>query len=105
LHDLRSLWQAGYQHPETIKRATSVMMGTCQGKHCAKVVAQVLAELQGEPQDAAQGAAVPQQRRPTVRPPLFPVRMGDLVHDDNLMHGDNLVHGDSLMHDDLGGDR
>lgn len=75
LFDLHDRWRAGYQHPETLKRATAVFMGPCQGKMCVKVVGDVIAELQGE--------AVPQERRPSVRPPLFPVRMGDLVQQDD----------------------
>lgn len=74
MSDLRSSWEAGYQHPETLKRATAVFMGPCQGKMCAKVVGDVVAELQG--------SAEPMERRPSVRPPLYPVRMGELVHDD-----------------------
>lgn len=79
LFDLRSNWEAGYRHPETLKRATAVLMGPCQGKMCAKVVGDVIAELQGVP--------VPQQRRPSVRPPLFPVRMGALVQDEDNAGG------------------
>lgn len=74
LFDLRSSWDAGYQHPETLKRATAVFMGPCQGKMCVKVVGDVVADLQG--------SAAPLERRPSVRPPLFPVRMGDLAHED-----------------------
>lgn len=74
LLDLRSSWEAGYRHPETLKRATAVFMGPCQGKLCGKVVGDVIAALQG--------AAEPEERRPSVRPPLFPVRMGDLAYED-----------------------
>lgn len=74
LFDLRSSWEAGYRHPETLKRATAVFMGPCQGKLCGKVAGDVIATLNGTPE--------PDQRRPSVRPPLFPVRMGDLAHDD-----------------------
>lgn len=73
LFDLRSRWAAGYTHPETLKRATAVFMGPCQGKLCAPLVGDVIAELQGHGE--------PQQRRPSVRAPLYPVRMGDLVDD------------------------
>lgn len=74
LFDLRSSWEAGYRHPETLKRATAVFMGPCQGKLCGKVAGDVIAALQG--------AAEPEERRPSVRPPLFPVRMGDLAYDE-----------------------
>ncbi|WP_162529741.1 (2Fe-2S)-binding protein [Nocardioides caldifontis] len=79
LFDLRNSWDEGYQHPETLKRATAVFMGPCQGKMCAKLVGNVVAELQG--------GGEPEQRRPSVRPPLFPVRMGDLVHEDEVGGG------------------
>lgn len=74
LFDLRSSWKAGYRHPETLKRATAVFMGSCQGKLCARPVQDVIAELSG--------VAEPERRRPSVRPPLYPARMGDLVHGD-----------------------
>jgi hypothetical protein len=76
LHDLRSSWAAGYQQPETLKRATAVFMGACQGKMCAPAVGAVVAELHGRVE--------PSQRRPSVRPPLFPVRMGDLARCDEI---------------------
>lgn len=49
-------------------------MGSCQGKLCARPVQDVIAELSG--------VAEPERRRPSVRPPLYPARMGDLVHGD-----------------------
>ena len=79
LFDLRSSWEAGYRHPEALKRATAVFMGPCQGKMCAPVVGAVIAELQG--------GAEPEQRRPSVRPPLYPVRMGDLAQRGGLREG------------------
>lgn len=76
LADLRNSWAAGYQHPETVKRATAVFMGPCQGKMCAPAVAAIVAELQG--------ADEPFERRPSARPPLYPVRIGDLADADEL---------------------
>jgi len=71
LDDLEKSWAAGFRDPETIKRATSVFMGPCQGKYCAATVQRVLDELGG-------GAPAP-SRRPSVRPPLYPVRLGQLA--------------------------
>lgn len=79
LFDLRSSWEAGYRHPEALKRATAVFMGPCQGKMCGAVVGAVIAELQG--------GTKPEQRRPSVRPPLYPVRMGELAESDWLQDG------------------
>jgi hypothetical protein len=83
LSDLRSCWNAGFRHPETLKRATAVLMGPCQGKYCAPLVAAILTELGAEPghQDGSEAGnhAWPLQRRPSARPPLYPVRLGDLA--------------------------
>jgi len=87
LYDLRSRWTAGFRHPETLKRATAVLMGPCQGKYCAPLVSAILTELGGETgHDYGSGTgrqadhqAGPLQRRPAARPPLYPVRLGDLA--------------------------
>jgi hypothetical protein len=85
LHDLRSCWNAGFRHPETLKRATAVLMGPCQGKYCAPLVAAILTELAGDTshQDGSEAGyqTWPLHRRPSARPPLYPVRLGDLAAD------------------------
>jgi sarcosine oxidase subunit alpha len=58
---------AGYGDPELVKRRTGALSGPCQGKYCAQAFACVM---------AASGAATD---LPTGRPPLRPVRLGDLV--------------------------
>lgn len=78
-YDLRHSWASGFTHPETLKRATAVFMGACQGKYCSPLVSQLLAELAGRADQDGQPAPGPVQRRPTVRPPLYPVRLGDLA--------------------------
>jgi hypothetical protein len=75
LEDLEKSWAAGFRDPETIKRATSVFMGPCQGKYCAAVVERVLDELGGVSPATAPAPAL----RPSVRPPLYPVRLGQLA--------------------------
>lgn len=71
LFDLRRSYEDGYRHPETLKRVTAAFMGPCQGKHCAPLFADVLENLSGEPG--------PRPERPTARPPLYTIRLGDLV--------------------------
>jgi hypothetical protein len=61
---------AGYGDPELVKRRTGALTGPCQGKYCAQAFACVM---------AASGAAT---ALPTPRPPLRPVRLGDLVADE-----------------------
>ena len=57
---------AGYQDPELIKRRTGALTGPCQGKYCLQSFSCLV------------GAAA----IPTARPPLRPVRLGDLVASD-----------------------
>ena len=54
---------AGYSDPELVKRRTGALTGPCQGKSCL----QAFACLAGS------------NPVPTARPPLRPVRLGDLV--------------------------
>jgi hypothetical protein len=56
-----------------------VFMGPCQGKYCAPLVGAILTELEGSAEHADGRPAAPSQRRPSARPPLFPVRLGDLA--------------------------
>ena len=59
---------AGYGDPELVKRRTGALTGSCQGKYCAQAFACTMAD-----------AGVPTDGLPTARPPLRPVRLGDLV--------------------------
>ncbi|KAB8180399.1 (2Fe-2S)-binding protein [Microbispora catharanthi] len=72
VEDIRAMYAAGYTHPETLKRATAVFMGPCQGKHCAGPVMELLRELSGGDEGRV-------SRRPTARPPLRPVLLGVLA--------------------------
>ncbi|XVQ89530.1 (2Fe-2S)-binding protein [Microbispora siamensis] len=72
VEDIRAMYAAGYTHPETLKRATAVFMGPCQGKHCAGPVMELLRELAGGDEGRV-------SRRPTARPPLRPVPLGVLA--------------------------
>ncbi len=63
VHEIRDELAAGYRDPELVKRRTGTLTGPCQGKSCL----QAFACLTGS--DSV----------PTARPPLRPVRLGDLV--------------------------
>lgn len=78
------MWEHGHRHPETLKRATAVFMGSCQGKHCARVFAEVLDRLSGG--EAREAVRDGDRRRPTVRPPLYAVRLGSLADPDPAGH-------------------
>ncbi|HSL76673.1 MAG TPA: hypothetical protein VK867_07000, partial [Candidatus Limnocylindrales bacterium] len=66
---------AGYGDPELVKRRTGALTGPCQGKYCLQAFSCVLA-------DAGAGAAAGVTSLPTARPPLRPIRLGDLVATD-----------------------
>jgi sarcosine oxidase subunit alpha len=62
---------AGYGDLELVKRRTGALTGPCQGKYCLQAFA-----------GAAIGAGAEPSGLPTARPPLRPVRLGDLVSSD-----------------------
>ncbi len=62
---------AGYGDPELVKRRTGALTGPCQGKYCLQAFAA-----------AAIDAGAERTGLPTGRPPLRPVRLGDLVASD-----------------------
>ena len=63
VHEIRAERAAGYADPELVKRRTGALTGPCQGKQCLQAFA-CLADTEAVP---------------TARPPLRPVRLGDLV--------------------------
>ena len=62
--EIRAEVAAGYADPELVKRRTGALTGPCQGKYCLQSFACLV------------GGTLP---IPTARPPLRPVRLGDLV--------------------------
>jgi len=68
VREIRAEQRAGYADPELIKRRTGALTGPCQGKYCV----QAFACVTGPAADGPMGL-------PTARPPLRPVRLGDLV--------------------------
>jgi sarcosine oxidase subunit alpha len=66
--EIRAQLGAGYGDPELVKRRTGALTGPCQGKYCLQAFTATLS-----------GAGTPVPSLPTARPPLRPVRLGDLV--------------------------
>ena len=66
---------AGYGDPELVKRRTGALTGPCQGKYCLQAFSCMLAA------GSAAGSL------PTPRPPLRPIRLGDLVATDEASDG------------------
>ena len=64
---------AGYGDPELVKRRTGALTGPCQGKYCLQAFASTVAGASG-----TDGLTSPLPL-PTARPPLRPIRLGDLV--------------------------
>lgn len=71
LADIENVIAEGHTDPETIKRATAVYMGACQGKFCSPLVQQLLAERGIESKG--------HQRRPSARLPITPIALGSLI--------------------------
>jgi sarcosine oxidase, subunit alpha len=63
---------SGYRDPELVKRRTGALTGPCQGKYCLQSFCSAM---------IASGA--PLTGPPTARPPLRPIRLGDLVPSDD----------------------
>lgn len=85
LEELHSALAQGYGDLETLKRYTGIGTGKCQGKCCLVQTLRVLAALErtavasvgsstraltGDPQSV---------RLPTLRPPVLPLRIDDIV--------------------------
>ena len=66
----------GYQDPELVKRRTGALTGPCQGKYCLSAVTCALSAA------GAGATSTGDVLLPTGRPPLRPLRLGDLVVED-----------------------
>lgn len=69
----------GYGDLETLKRYTGIGTGKCQGKCCFVQTLRILARLEAQ---RGAGAAEDQRgnvRIPTLRPPVLPMRIDDIV--------------------------
>jgi sarcosine oxidase subunit alpha len=73
--EVRSERTAGYTDPELVKRRTGALTGPCQGKYCLSAITCAMGGVDPDP-------ARPTTALPTGRPPLRPIRLGDLVTDE-----------------------
>lgn len=74
LCDLEARMTANTASPLTLKAATRIGMGRCQGRNCLDALAAILSERQGV---SAQSIHMPR-----ARPPARPILLGDLLHED-----------------------
>ncbi|WP_033289300.1 (2Fe-2S)-binding protein [Amycolatopsis jejuensis] len=69
--DLDRAVAEGFTDAETLKRYTASFMGPCQGKSCMDTILARLADKTGVDPESL--------RRPTLRPPAHPIRLGILA--------------------------
>ena len=69
--DIERAVRDGFRDPETLKRYTACFMGPCQGKSCMDTVLNHLARRTG--------VQAEDLRRPTQRPPAYPIALGILA--------------------------
>ncbi len=80
--ELYSALEQGYGDIETLKRYTGIGTGKCQGKCCFVQTLRILAALKsgadgGKP--ASLTGNVGEIRVPTLRPPVLPMRIDDII--------------------------
>ena len=95
LGDLRTALHQGFDAPDMLKRATRITMGPCQGRICRPVYRTLVRAWFGAPEEGADAttdghvgtrpdgrASLPIRPGldlPGSRPPIRPVRLGDLA--------------------------
>ena len=80
IDELYSAIQQGYGDLETLKRYTGIGTGKCQGKCCFIHTLRLLEELAANPDHPSGLTGDPANIRiPTLRPPVLPLRIDDIV--------------------------
>ena len=69
--DIARAVEEGFDHPETLKRYTAMLMGPCEGKVCTTNVLREFARRTGK--------TIGELRVPTLRPPVRPLPLGLLA--------------------------
>jgi len=84
IEELYSALEQGYGDIETLKRFTGIGTGKCQGKCCFVQTLRLLAEIKEKRSDyRGLTGDVTSIRVPTLRPPVLPMRVDDIIE-----HGD-----------------
>jgi len=71
LEEVESAIDAGFVHPEELKRFLHVGMGPCQGRTCGRLVSRILARKLGK--------SLSEIRTTKERPPLVPLPIKTIV--------------------------
>jgi len=81
IEELYSALEQGYGDLETLKRYTGIGTGKCQGKCCIVQTLRVLASIRGQSVSKRSGLMGDpgRIRLPTIRPPVLPMRINDIV--------------------------
>ncbi len=82
IEELYSAIEQGYGDLETLKRYTGIGTGKCQGKCCLVQTLRILATIQVHAPGTGGRDLMGNPSRihlPTIRPPVLPVRINDLV--------------------------
>ncbi|MFQ5512022.1 MAG: (2Fe-2S)-binding protein [Candidatus Krumholzibacteriia bacterium] len=85
LEEVFSALEQGYGDIETLKRYTGIGTGKCQGKCCFVQTLRILAALKSRPDDETGPALTGNTGSihvPTLRPPVLPMRIDDIVDGD-----------------------
>lgn len=87
VEELYSAVRQGFGDIETLKRYTGIGTGKCQGKCCFIQALRLIAwltraEAAGGPRRRGSTGDPTSVRIPTVRPPVLPIRIDDIVEDE-----------------------
>ncbi len=78
IDEVYSAIRQGYGDVETLKRYTGIGTGKCQGKCCfvqtLRVLEEVIERSSGDPKVTGDSIRIP-----TLRPPILPLRINDIV--------------------------
>jgi bacterioferritin-associated ferredoxin len=84
IEELYSAIHQGYGDVETLKRYTGIGTGKCQGKCCFVQTLRALEEFVNRSSgDSEAGVTGDSIRIPTLRPPVLPLRIKDIIEGGN----------------------
>ncbi len=98
VEEVFSALEQGFGDLETLRRYTGIGTGKCQGKCCLIQTLRILASLESARAPAADGPRLltgdPHRiRLPTIRPPVIPLRIDDIVETRDTADGGDPLSG------------